>query len=113
MSEKKNGISANDVEVADIVENARAHRQEVCIKNQQDHAERASEHLIRQQQMLAARRQKHKRLASAAVPVIAAGLMAVGMYLDLVAPVVAIPWAGVNCMAAAVRFDRYIRKYHP
>ena len=43
------------------------------------------------------------------IPVLAAATMIGCMIVGLVAPVVALPWATVNCCCAAVRLDRFNR----
>lgn len=102
-------INANEIEIDQIVTNAqRARLQELERERMgwQD-AKAKAEH--RKMELEKLEHQKRVCMGQAMIPVLAAATMIGCMIVGLVTPVVALPWATVNCCCAAVRLDRFSR----
>ena len=102
-------INANEIEIDQIVTDAQRARLRELERERmgwQDAKARA-EH--RKMELEKQEHQKRVCMGRAMIPVLAAATMIGCMIVGLVAPVVALPWATVNCCCAAVRLDRFTR----
>lgn len=103
--------NANEVEVEDVIANARRKQE----RDEEQHRRDLEKDCGRRAQAAAGQEKQHRALVhavgGAAVFVLAALAVLAGMCWRLVSPVFAIPLAIIWFMRAAVRYDRYARRW--